>query len=231
MKREKLQSGWINTIQETISVAKAQALSNKTEVEFDFNGINIVVNDVVNEKNLLRDYFNAHLMGWKEIGPNPAREYSNETISAIEAAKAEQDRKEAERRKAYEEKQAKKLEDFNKEVEGIEMEFSNKEGWDKSVAVNKDPYGKGIITYAENWAKLMQKHLAEGKTLEECYDKDSTAADVEGITGFMFGAATNILAHVWKHGQALRKIHNKQYGIEGEGVANPAVLIVSTKEK
>ena len=57
------------------------------------------------------------------------------------------------------------------------MQFSNKEGWDKSVANNKDDYGKGILTFAENWAKLMQKHLAEGKSLEECYDKDSVAAD------------------------------------------------------
>jgi hypothetical protein len=229
MKREKLNSGWINTIQETIAVAFAQAVRNETEVEFDFNGINIVVSSNTNATHLLRDYFNAHLMEWKEIGPVTVDKYPLETIVAIENAKIEQDRKEKVKRKEYEDKQAKKMEDFNKEIEGIEMEFSNKEGWDKTVAANKDEYGKGIITYAENWAKLMQKHLAEGKTLEECYDKDSTAADVEGITGFMFGAATNILAHTWKHGEELRKIHNKQYGLEGDGVANPAIITVSTK--
>src|SRR6187551_882433 len=130
MKREKLKTAWINTVQETLAVAFTQAVKNGTEVEFDFNGINAVVSINTNTKHLLRDYFNAHLMGWKEIGPNTVAEYSPETLSAIETARIEQDRKDAERRKEYEDKQAKKLEDFNKEIEGIEMEFSNKEGWD-----------------------------------------------------------------------------------------------------
>jgi hypothetical protein len=34
----------------------------------------------------------------------------------------------------------------------------------------------------------------------------------------------SVLVHTWKHGEALRKWHNKEYGHEGDGVVNPAVV-------
>ena len=52
-------------------------------------------------------------------------------------------------------------------------------------------------------------------------------ADVNGITGFMYGCAVNVLSQVWKYGEELRVWHNKQYGHEGDGIVNPAVLTVS----
>jgi len=232
MKREKLNAGWINTIHETVAVAFAQAVKNDTEVEFDFNGINCVVSATTDTTTLMRDYFNAHLMEWKEIGPNPVAEYSTETFTAIETAKAEQARKDAERHAEYERKEAAKLEAFNKEVEGVEMELSNPEAWNSWKTKNTDPYGKGCVDFAEGWAKLMQKHMAEGKTLEECADADSHSADVGGITGFMYGAATQMLAQCWKHGAELKKWHNTKYGQpEAEGTVNPAVMTFVSKEE
>lgn len=115
--------------------------------------------------------------------------------------------------------------------ETVEMEFKDEEGkksWNQMVEVNsKDPYGNGVVKYARRWAKYMQKLIAEGKTVVEIAEKASHDCDIEGITGFMYGCAVNALAQCWKYGEELRKWHNKDYGYEGDGVVNPAVLTVN----
>ena len=115
--------------------------------------------------------------------------------------------------------------------ETVEMEFKDEEGkksWNQMVEVNsKDPYGNGVVKYARRWAKYMQKLIAEGKTVVEIAEKASHDCDIEGITGFMYGCAVNALAKCWKYGEELRKWHNKDYGYEGDGVVNPAVLTVN----
>jgi hypothetical protein len=57
--------------------------------------------------------------------------------------------------------------------------------------------------------------------------KTSHEADIEGITGFMYGTAVKVLTDCWKHGEDLRKWHNGEYGHTGEGVVNPAVMTIS----
>lgn len=115
--------------------------------------------------------------------------------------------------------------------ETIEMEFKDEEAkkaWDSMVEVNsKDPYGMGVVKYARRWAKCMQKLIAEGKSVAEIAEQASHDCDIEGITGFMYGCAVNALAKSWKYGEELRKWHNKDYGYEGDGVVNPAVLTVN----
>lgn len=119
--------------------------------------------------------------------------------------------------------------------EGI-LSFSLKDeaGWKLSVEKNQDSHGSGVIRYAARWANLMETEMAKGKRLKDVADKMSHNADVEGITGFMYGCAVSILAEVWKHGEELRRWHNKetQIGTEGDranengGVLNPALLCV-----
>jgi len=117
------------------------------------------------------------------------------------------------------------------------MTLRDEEGWKKSVAANTDGYGCGVISFAERWARLMEGRMANGDTLEACADEDSSLADNEGITGFMYGAAVSILSQVWIHGEQLRRWHNlkTQIGHEGEkanesgSVLNPAFLSVSPK--
>ena len=70
----------------------------------------------------------------------------------------------------------------------------------------------------------MKKH---DKDLVLIADEASKVADIEGITGFMYGCAVNTLSQLWKYGEELRKWHNKDYGYEGDGVVNPAILTVS----
>lgn len=108
----------------------------------------------------------------------------------------------------------------------------------------KDPmgvaYGLACFTYAERWADLMEAELAANPNakFEEFANRLSHDADVEGITGFMYGVAVSILSKCWVHGERLRNWHNLdiQIGTEGEkantegGVLNPALLSFEKKD-
>jgi len=119
------------------------------------------------------------------------------------------------------------------------MNLKDKKAWDSWVKNNTDPYGGACVTYAEQWADLMEKKMAEGQKLEDIADATSHEADTDGITGFMYGCAVNILASCWEYGEQLRRWHNldTQIGDEGEkanesgGVLNPALLNIKTCEK
>lgn len=114
------------------------------------------------------------------------------------------------------------------------MTLSDPEGWRKAVAANTDDYGSGVIRYAEKWARLMEGRVAAGDTLEACAEKTSHLADDEGITGFMYGCAVNILSQVWIYGDQLRRWHNLKHQLRDEGekanesgaVLNPAVITI-----
>ena len=118
------------------------------------------------------------------------------------------------------------------------MKLKDAEGWAKAKAVNTDPYGACILSYAEDWANFMEREMAEGKTIKEMAEDTSREADTDGITGFMYGAAVSMLAQVWAHGDELRRWHNlaTQIGNEGEranesgGTLNPALLNVRRAE-
>lgn len=112
-----------------------------------------------------------------------------------------------------------------KVIEGKEQTY--KEWYD----INSDPYSRACFTYAERWAELLEKLVENSdksvsQVFEEKANDTSHEADVEGITGFMYGMAVNILSQCWVHGEELRKWHNKQYGHEGDGVVNPAILTI-----
>lgn len=112
------------------------------------------------------------------------------------------------------------------------MQFSDEANWSKFVEVNNDPYGAACVRYAKAWADQMETMMADGAPVEQCAKQASHDADTEGITGFMYGCAVSMLAQCWKHGEALRRWHNKdtQIGTEGDranesgGVLNPALL-------
>ena len=118
------------------------------------------------------------------------------------------------------------------------MKINDQAAWDKWVTANTDPYGKAIITYAERWAVLMEERMADGAPLTKIASQASHDADVEGITGFMYGAAVSVLATSWVHGEELRRWHNidTQLVTEGEKanekgtVLNPALLNVEAKQ-
>lgn len=115
------------------------------------------------------------------------------------------------------------------------MQFKNEELWNQGLANNQDSYGSCIYRYAASWATLMEEKMATGAKLTDFAKEMSHQADVEGITGFMYGAAASILSETWIHGEELRRWHNldSQIRDEGEkaneegGVLNPALLNIS----
>ena len=115
------------------------------------------------------------------------------------------------------------------------MKITNQELWNQGLANNPDPYGRSCYTYAEAWADLMEKRMANGEKLEDVADSTSHEADTDGITGYMYGVAVALLSQAWEHGEELRRWHNlkTQLGTEGEKankvpgrVLNPAILKV-----
>ena len=112
-------------------------------------------------------------------------------------------------------------------MEGKEKDYQD---W---LDKNTDPYGRGCFTFAERWAEMLESKIDEigdaQKAIVENADRLSREADTEGITGFMYGCAVSILSQCWKYGEELRKWHNKEYGYEGDGVVNPAILTVGKK--
>lgn len=114
-----------------------------------------------------------------------------------------------------------------------EPTFADRDGWDRTVAANQDGYGGGVITYARQWARMMEARIVAGSTVVECAEETSHLADTEGITGFMYGCAVSILSKCWILGEDLRRWHNRHTQIRDEGdrandkpgaVLNPALL-------
>jgi len=206
------------------SDAKEIQYTNNCDVEFNFNGVTCVVTAQTNPEWLYRDYRNSLSYKIPEVATGIEPEYSPEIQEQLNKAKIQSEKRQAEARKKYEAEEKKKLNAFNKKVQGIEIELFNPLSWKMWSETNQDGYGKGIMTFAQNWAKLMQVEMASGKSLKDIASKTSHEADVEGITGYMYGAAVKVLADSWKHGEELRRWHNKEYNQEGDGVVNPAVI-------
>lgn len=116
----------------------------------------------------------------------------------------------------------------------MEILEEKKEKYQELLKKNNDFYGRGIIKYAEAFALLLEKAISESEepaeiVIENKAQQLSHDADKEGITGFMYGMAIGMLSEYWKYGEDLRKWHNKKYDHSGDGVVNPAVLVVSRK--
>lgn len=102
-----------------------------------------------------------------------------------------------------------------------------------------DGYSARVVSYGEDWAKLMEEHIAAApsqpvaNTILLCAKETSHAADTDGITGFMYGAAISGLAKFWEHGELLRRWHNKDLApmqaeeANAKGVTlNPALMTI-----
>lgn len=69
---------------------------------------------------------------------------------------------------------------------------------------NIDEYGKEIFEYAERWADLMEIAMADGAIIEDIAEKTSHEANINSISGFMYGAALSVLGICWEHGKELK---------------------------
>jgi len=119
----------------------------------------------------------------------------------------------------------------------FQLKASGRADWERGLANNSDPYGRCCYLFAADWAALMEKEIASGKTVAAVAKDASREADRKhGVTGFMYGVAVSLLAHCWEHGEDLRRWHNldTQVGKEGEraneegGTLNPALLNIGS---
>ena len=206
-------------------------------VEFDFNGKTCLVNKDTNIDWLYRDYHTSWTTDWKTIGPNCVENYDETTLSLIDKLTKEAEERAAIRAEEERKEQEAKVAALNAKIEGVEMSFIGKGVWSASRTNNTHGYGKAILDYAERWAKLMQVAIAEefkqGTIREDIIPKIASStsheADLEGITGFMYGAAVSTLSQSWIYGKELSDWHNKKHNYEGEGTVNPAVLTIETE--
>jgi hypothetical protein len=204
-------------------------------VTFDANGIRIVVAANSKAELIYRDWRRAisGCINPEYVGPWPEATLTKEEQERDAEIQAQ---KEKEREAFYDKiraKQEAKTKALEKKLSSAaEIDLVNKPLWDEGLVKNKDFYGRGVYIYAERWARLMQLGIKSGKQLEDIAEKTSREADVDGITGFMYGCAVSILSQGWKYGEDLRRWHNKkiQIGNEGDraneegGVLNPAML-------
>lgn len=109
--------------------------------------------------------------------------------------------------------------------------LQNKEKeFEKCVEIfNHNIYSKFVIDYMIRWADMMEECISNGEKINNIAEETSHRADTEGITGFMYGCAVDLLSQFWKYGEQLKIWHNSQYGYEGEGTVNPAIMILDNE--
>lgn len=223
-------------IASTISRAISEAVACGDQIEFDFNGVVVAVDSLSDPDLIRRDWLrgmSGYLGENPTVGPRSTQELSADEIASDAAIEAEIERRRAERQAEYDrQEEAKRLVLQGALGNAGPLELSDPDSWQKAVDANKDDYGTCVMRYAEQWGRLMQVRIESGETVSDCAGELSSLANVDGITGFMYGCAVQVLAKCWKHGEALRRWHNKetQIGSEGDmanetgGVLNPALL-------
>ena len=73
----------------------------------------------------------------------------------------------------------------------------DREKWDPWLAKQSDGYSRAVFTYAHLWARIMEG-AAVNNTLDiKEAERLSRLADVEGITGAMYGMAVSVLRQTW----------------------------------
>ena len=96
--------------------------------------------------------------------------------------------------------------------------------------LRKEKGSDGIVRNAERWSRMMEQEIKDGASVAEAAERTNHSADTDGITGYMYGQAVNLLCNYWEHGEELRQWHNQKYHYSGEGVVNPAILTPPAKE-
>jgi len=223
-------------IREAIDESRLQG----DQVQFEFNGVIVIVSEK-SDPDAIQFQWDRCLMGY--LGPSgrvlpfaskyltPKQIKSDARHAAARHARQEKYRLELERR------DAEKRSILQVEMHGQEFQVHAEllEEWEECVEKNSaEGYSARCVSYAQEWAKIMQNRMQHGQTLVEMADETSHMADYDGITGFMYGAAVSMLSKFWIHGESLRRWHNKETQLDDEGdranesggVLNPAVLII-----
>ena len=131
-------------------------------------------------------------------------------------------RNQVEENKAWKIYQNKKIFDFFKELNMCPQMDRDEEKWQFKFSQHKSKHEIDGYTYAEYWARLIQKKMSEGHKLEdvaqECSDKVNIPC---GIDSSVYKSAIVALVQFWKYGEQLRCWHNQDVQFNDEGdIAN-----------
>lgn len=212
-------------VKETVQRAFEAAQKRSIVITFTFNDTIVKVAKYSKLELIARDLSRCN-RGYRSgpIGPSCAEHL---TEQEIESDRLIEEQRAANTKAAREEAkiaQQKRLELFEETYKMVEFECKDQEVYNEWFEANKDdPYGTAMLNFAVRWARAMQvnpdRELA-------CRD-----ADIEGITGFMYGGAVTFLTRCWTGGDDLRKWHNASYNVESDGVVNPAIVTLRTEDK
>lgn len=227
-------------VKEAILEAISLSGQRREPVRFEFNGVRFCVEYRSSLDLLMRD-FHRGMAGYHsdEVGPYPPCFLSDEAKARDAEIEAQNQERRAKADAEYQERERQKRATLAALLANAPaFDCAAPDKWQAGREKNQDSYGAAIFNYAETWARLMQARLAQGEALSAVAEETSFQADVDGLTGFMYGCAVSILSDCWRHGEELRRWHNLKTQINGEGeranetggVLNPALLTVGAPD-
>lgn len=114
------------------------------------------------------------------------------------------------------------------------MPIINQEDWDKWVKNNDDPYGGCCVNVAREVMRMLDEINNDNWDAHQLICDADNNIKAGGITGFMAGAAAQMISHCHSKGEIFKKKWNKSHGVEDEdakGVVNPAIVTIETKDE
>ena len=106
--------------------------------------------------------------------------------------------------------------------------ITNLEKWNRYVAKNTDPYGKACVDIARRVMEILdgEKDFEPHNIITKA-EKD---VGEDGITGFMAGVISLMIAQCHSRGEEFKKKWNKGYTNKDiKGVINPAIITIKDK--
>lgn len=210
-------STFIDKVSQVFNCPKNNVLKG---INFEFNDVNILVTKEDADVNKICAKYEAGL----EANARKAR-------LELEAYKKTDEYRLARAKtlkcKIRKEKVREEVLDIDKTTQLEFKDEEEKEKWNNWVKDNSYPFFNCYtMKYARLWGKYMQHIMSKhNKTVANIAENTFDLVDMDGITGFIYGCVVDILSQCWKHGEELRRWHNKKYNKEDiEGVVNPAIL-------
>lgn len=188
------------------AIAKAKAISSllwMKDVCFNFNGVNVVVNQFSKSEEIQRDFQNALRLGTKTVGPLTDKEVPERIKKRLEK-KEKEDQASLDK---YEKELKDKEDSVRNKVDKVDLNFDEEKlsVWHKN---NQDGYGARIIEFSIHWSKLISLYKKDFP-VNEAVKMACSDADFDGITGFMHSASKNILLDCLKEDEeTLNAIRN-----------------------
>lgn len=179
------------------------------QVEYDFNGVTVIVNKDSEYDLVSRDYDRA-LDGYilKQIGPDYVRELPPEVVAHEEQlrreAEARAKRKAEERRKKEEADRlaAEKLLEGCPEMMLFKDERSKQLVEDGMACNDNHGYNSCIFKMANDMARFLESHVIKGEVLtaDLCKTAEKIVTDIYSPSGFQYLTSENVVSQCWKYG-------------------------------